>query len=634
MVASILLLAATLTFVGAVVVAPLGRFSRRLQEYFAVAVATVTFISVASIVPEVFQAGEVKLDLPWANILGPIFTLRVDGLSILFALVASLFALLLILYSVGDMKGKGGSGRYYVLMMIFSGSMLGLFLADNLLLFFYFWEVVGLCSYFLIGFDCSRESSRASTKALLMISYAGAFLLIGILLMYFSTGTLLFSQIGVKLREPVAAALVVTLFLLAAMAKSAQFPLHTWLPDATVAPSAVIAYLSVAEAGAYLVARSYATFSNHLPAVSYEFAIATIGVVTLTVGCMAAWVQRDVKRLLAFSTVGQVGYIFFGIGLGTPLGVAGGLFHFLNHSFFKGLLFLCAGCLIYSTGTKRLDEMGGIFGKMPLTALSMLVGALSLGGVPPLNGFVSKLMIYEASIEKGMATGGVLGGVYVLYCVLAMFGSAVSLATIIKVINSAFFGQLPERLKTVKEVPANMYVPLLALSVICLVLGVAPQLAISYFVDPAVQVVVGGGVKTTILGVVTSIGFYEATTIATLIFIPLVLGAVIYWRMRPKRASLTGDKYGVFVGGEVKKPYVDMEKFKVDEELFTFAPVQMFSRFYRFMWRGGLDRIYLRLAESFIEAASHIRRTHVGIINIYSIWIVLGAIILMILIVI
>jgi len=141
----------------------------------------VTFISVASIVPEVFQAGEVKLDLPWANILGPIFTLRVDSLSILFALVASLFALLLILYSVGDMKGKGGSGRYYVLMMIFSGSMLGLFLADNLLLFFYFWEVVGLCSYFLIGFDCSRESSRASTKALLMISYAGAFLLIGIL---------------------------------------------------------------------------------------------------------------------------------------------------------------------------------------------------------------------------------------------------------------------------------------------------------------------------------------------------------------------------------------------------------------------------------------------------------------------
>ncbi len=629
-----MLLATILPFIGALVVVPLVRLSRRVQGYFAAAIAAMTFILLTLIGREVVQAGEAKLELVWINILGPILTFRVDSLSLLFALVASLFGFLSILYSVDDMKGKAGTGRYYALMLIFSGSMLGLFLAGNLLLFFYFWEIVGLCSYFLIGFDYSKESSRASAKALLIINYASAFLLVGILLVYFLTGTLQFSEIGLRLKEPMLAAMIVSLFLVAAVAKSAQFPLHVWLPDATVAPSAVIAYLVVVEAGAYLVARSYVIFSACLPAFSYEFAIATIGVVTLTVGCMAAWVQSDVKRVLAFSTIGQVGYIFLGMGLGTTLGVAGGLFHFLNHSFFKGLLFLCAGCLIYSTGTKKLDQMGGLFGRMPLTALSMLVGALSLAGVPPFNGFASKLMIYEASLEKAMVTGGALGGVYVLYCILAMFGSGVSLATIMKVINSAFFGQLPDRLKTVKEVPATMYTPLLALSAICLILGVAPQLALDHFVGPAVQVVVGGGVKTTIFGMVTSIGFYEATTIAALIFTPLISGIAIYRKVRVKTVPPVEAKYGIFVGGEMEKPYVDIDKVKVDAESFTFAAVQTFNRFYRFMWRGGLDRIYLKLAENFFTVARHIRRTHVGVINIYSVWVVLGAVILMVLIVI
>jgi len=278
--------------------------------------------------------------------------------------------------------------------------------------------------------------------------------------------------------------------------------------------------------------------------------------------------------------------------------------------------------------------MGGLFGRMPLTALSMLVGALSLAGVPPFNGFASKLMIYEASLEKAMVTGGALGGVYVLYCILAMFGSGVSLATIMKVINSAFFGQLPDRLKTVKEVPATMYTPLLALSAICLILGVAPQLALDHFVGPAVQVVVGGGVKTTIFGMVTSIGFYEATTIAALIFTPLISGIAIYRKVRVKTVPPVEAKYGIFVGGEMEKPYVDIDKVKVDAESFTFAAVQTFNRFYRFMWRGGLDRIYLKLAENFFTVARHIRRTHVGVINIYSVWVVLGAVILMVLIVI
>ncbi|MBS7622788.1 hypothetical protein KEJ39_03830, partial [Candidatus Bathyarchaeota archaeon] len=259
------------------------------------------------------------------------------------------------------------------------------------------------------------------------------------------------------------------------------------------------------------------------------------------------------------------------------------------------------------------------------------IGSFSLAGVPPFNGFASKLIIYEASLEKGVAVGWPMGGIYVLYCILAMFGSAVSLATMMKVMNSAFFGRLPDRLGTVKDVPATMYTPLLALSVACIILGVAPQLAIDHFVGPAAQIVVGGAIQTTIFGVVTSIGFYQATMIATLIFMPLILGVVIYQKVGMWRASTAEPKYGVFVGGEIERPYVDIGEVKADMRSFTFAAAQMFDRYYQFMWRGGLDRIYRRLASCFAAATGHVRRAHIGVINIYSVWVVLGAVILMIL---
>jgi len=407
----------------------------------------------------------------------------VDSLGLLFALVASFFGLVSILYSVGDMKEREGVGRYYALMLIFSGSMVGLFLADNFLLLFYFWEIVGLCSYFLIGFDYSRESSRASAKALLITNYAGAFLLVGILLLYFSTGTLQVSEVGVKLKEPVVVTLVALLFLLAALAKSAQFPLHVWLPDATVAPSAVTAYLHAAamvKAGVYLVARSYVVFSNYLPIVSYEFVVATIGVVTLIVGTMAAWVQQDVKRILAFSTVGQTGYIFLGIGLGTTLGVVGGLFHILNHSAFKVSLFLCAGNPILQTGTRSIRKMGGIAKKMPLTAFSFTVASLAMAGIPPFNGFWSKLLVYYAGVERNQ----------LILTVLAVFASCVTLAYVVRATHMIFFGDLPMEYADLRERLDWMTLPPLALSMLCIITGVFPELGLQ-IVKPVAQALLG-----------------------------------------------------------------------------------------------------------------------------------------------
>ncbi|MBS7626993.1 hypothetical protein KEJ51_08200, partial [Candidatus Bathyarchaeota archaeon] len=353
------------------------------------------------------------------------------------------------------------------------------------------------------------------------------------------------------------------------------------------------------------------------------------------VGTMAAWVQNDIKRVLAFSTVGQIGYIFLGLGLGTVLGVAGGIFHFLNHAFFKGLLFLCAGALIHSTGTRKIDEMGGLIERMPLTASAMFVGALSLGGVPPFNGFASKLMIYEASLERGLVAGGPFGGVYVLYCILAMFGSAVSLATLMRVVGSVFFGRLPDHLKSVCEAPATMNMPLLILSAGCIIFGIVPQIAIDYLVRPSVQVVVGGVVGTTSLGLVTSIGFYGATMVAALLFTPIMFGIGIYYLTRPRELPPPLEtKYGIFIGGEVEKPYMDIDKIRVDSSLFTFAPAKLFNRFYQFMWLGGIDMLYRRFTGYFVSATEFLRRSHVGVVNIYSVWVVLGAAILIILMVI
>jgi len=606
-----IVLAAGLPLLGSFLVTILHGARYEVKAYTAVLFAALAFISSGMAAYYTLAKGPIAVEAPVFKAPG----LEVhhlfygDALGALFALVAGFFGFMAILYSVDDMAHEEeGHARYYALMLLFQGGMIGLFMAGNLLMLFTFWELVGLCSYGLIGFYKRRPGSeRASMKALVMTHACGAAILVGLL-------AILSKGLSLEIAELKASALGALgllslasfLFLLGSMAKSVQLPFHTWLPDATIAPSAVTAFLhsaAMVKAGVYLMARSLSLLPRLAvaPGSPLNLALATVGAATLTVCAAAAWLQDDVKRLLAYSTAAQIGYMFLGLGIGTAVGIAGALFHFLNHAIFKGLLFLGAGCLIYATGTRSLSEMGGLARNMPVTAAAMTIGGLSLAGVPPLSGFASKLIIYEASLDAALRLGGLTGGVYAVYCALALLGSVFTLAAILKLIHSAFFGLRPARLEGVREVPATMKIPLVVLASLCVLFGVAPSLALNYIVNPAVALMTGGVLPTYIaLGYVTTLGFYEAAGLTAIIAAAMLVGWGLYKASFKPLREAPEDAYMPFTGGEVAEPYLALERAKVGPTPFYFSPALSFRRLHSFMSRGGLDLAYFSLA-SFIE---------------------------------
>ena len=360
--------------------------SSRWKGWLAFGSALIALAGVVPRLPLIYQ-GEV-LDVHLLAWDGPItLAYHIDGLSQLFALMALGIGTAILLYSVGYMAHDRAATRFYMLMLTFIAGLVHLVYTSDLFLMYLSWEVIGLCSFSLIGFWYeNRDAAAGARKVLVMTHIAGYGLLAAILLIYVRTGTTQWTD------PRVAAAFNTGLFLLmvlAAMAKSVQFPLHTWIPDAMAAPTPVSALLHAAcyvKAGVYLVARLHSL--GPWP-VAWQTLLIWIGTLTMLVGVLFAMVQSDLKRLLAFSTVSQIGYMMLGLGLSTPLGFAAGLLHCLNHGIFKGGLFLCAGAVQHATGTKDMDRLGGLGRRMPGTMALWLIGAGSIAGLPLLSGFVS-----------------------------------------------------------------------------------------------------------------------------------------------------------------------------------------------------------------------------------------------------
>lgn len=608
MIHTLLLIGVSIPLVGAFLVIALNKMSYKVKSFFSVATSFLTFLLFILIAYYISKEGAVSIGASFMRELGVNVAFYVDSLSIFFALITSFFGSMAILYSVKDMADEKGDTRYYTLMLLFLGSMIWLVLAGNLILLFIFWEVVGLSSYGLIGFYTSEpESNRASFKALFITHILGICLLFGSIIIHHFTGSYDLPVISESVHGMADTRWVqgiLILFLLASMAKSVQIPFHTWLPSATVAPSPVTAFLHAAamvKAGVYLMARSLFLFTN-FEAITFPIFMAIIGAITLTFCTLIAWMQVDVKKVLAYHTAGQIGYMFLGLGVGTTLGIIGGLFHCLTHAVFKGLLFLCAGSLIYATGKRNLDEMGGLYRRMPYTAAAMVIGAVSIIGVPPFSGFASKLIIYEASISRGMTIGGGLGGLYTFFAILAIFTSAITMASFMKVIHSAFFGGVPNKLENTVEVPWSMRVPLIILSALCVIFGVYPQAPLTYLINPAVSAITGQSITNlnlmvTSFGYQTVIGIYPATSITAMILIFLFIGAIIY-AISSKRwpSTIIPGKQALFTGGERSSPYIDLDKVRVNSKPFIYAFEQVFGGFYRFVKKGELDSIYYRLS--------------------------------------
>ena len=454
------------------VLALFGRLLRENAQYVAILGITVSLVfSVFALlyVGGVIPGGgtPIEFSVTWIDLgEGGSFPMGVyiDGLAAVMLVVVCFVSLMIQLYSGGFMEGDRRFAWYYAVLNLFTASMLGLVLAPNFIELYVFWELVGLCSYILIGHWFEKPSARdAAQKAFIVTRIGDAALFIGIIIFWRATGTTSFEGISEAAQAgfiggSLFTAAVVLVFI-GAVGKSAQFPLHVWLPDAMEGPTPVSALIHAATmvaAGVYLVARTYDIFVQSEQAM---LVVAYIGGFTALMAATMALVKKDIKRVVAYSTVSQLGYMMLGLGIGS---YTAGIFHLYNHAFFKALLFLCAGSIIHAMDSYNLFEMGGLRRRMPITFWAMVIAGLSLAGIFPFAGFWSKDAIVASAYDEHYF---VLFGMALLTVFLTAF-------YIFRAIFLAFTGEpRTEGARAAAESPGIMIGPMVILALLSVVSG-------------------------------------------------------------------------------------------------------------------------------------------------------------------
>lgn len=411
-----------------------------------------------------------------------------DGLSAFMLVTVNLIALTTMIYAMDYMRRFTGAWQFHSLFLLMLAGMNGVTLSGDLFNLFVNLELAAVASYALVAFGTGRHELEAAFKYAVMGTVGSLFLLLGVIWLYSATSTLNLADMAVRLEsagDSYLLLVIASLFILGFGLKSALVPFHAWLPDAhPSAPAPISAMLSgvlIKALGIYALARVLFGVIGFSPRLS--LVLVTLGVLSMLVGVILAVGQWDLKRLLAYHSISQVGYIVLGIGLGTPLGLAAGLFHLFNHSVFKSLLFLDSGCLEYATGTRDLRRMGGLGRLMPVTRSTTLVASLSISGIPPFSGFWSKLLVILAAVEAG----------WYWAAFWAVVASLLTLASFTKVIKYAFYGRLPEQLRQVREAPAWMQAALVVLAVGCIAGGLVLLPSVrSLTLDPAAGILSAG----------------------------------------------------------------------------------------------------------------------------------------------
>jgi multicomponent Na+:H+ antiporter subunit A len=603
-VATFILIAPSSLLLGAALQILVARLcSARTKGILAALSCLPSVLAVLATIPAVRAGRAVELNvLQWD---GPLaLVLHVDALSVLFAFMGACLGGFVLLYSIGYMAHDKAATRFYSTMLVFICGFIGLVYSANLFFFYLCWEVIGLCSFSLVGFWYTNpEAVSGARKVLLMTHIAGYGLLAGILVIYFRTGSALWTDPAVAHAFTGG---VFVLMLVSLVAKSVQVPLHTWIPEAMAAPTPVSALLHAAcyvKGGVYLAARMHSF--GAWPAAWGE-SLMWIGTITMAVGVMYAMVQTDLKRMLAYSTVSQIGYMMMGLGIGTPLAIAAGLLHCLNHGFFKGGLFLTAGSVQHAAGTRDMNLLGGLAGRMPRTTLSWLIGVGSMMGIPLMSGFASKWMLYAAALQAGWA-------------VPAMVAWAASLGTVFlgaKATSAVFLGPLTENTKDAHEAPPTMQWGMGFMAAGSVVLGIAPQLAVNYLLNPILGALQMTAVQVTWFGLSSNAGSFSVVGGLVLALVSLILGGLIYAiayvaRQTPATVAVGGGAAlvgaggpagwgpggGIFTGGE---PLSDQGRLTAGD--FSEIFLQNWHEFFR--W-SNVDRAYLAVWHG-LQAASRV----------------------------
>jgi NADH-quinone oxidoreductase subunit L len=471
----------------------IGKYSAKARNYFVVAIAAVTAGLALSLVPSVWTGSGATTIFNVNWIPGLQAGVYIDSLSVLFTVLVAFFALIIAIYSLGYMKGEEGLTRYNYLLLLFIGSMIGLVLSDNLIQMFIFWEMVGLCSYSLISFWYKRpESVRAGTKVFIMTRIGDISLLAAIGVLFTMFGTFSFHGVIGGISDAATAGtlntglLVIVAFLVlgGAIAKSAQLPLFTWLYSAMEAPTSVSALLHAAtmvKAGIYLLARFILIFSVAPVLIAalqpLWFPIVTwIGVLTAIIGASLALTTTDIKGVLAYSTISQIGFMMAGLGAAVDgaasVGWFASLFHMISHAFFEGLGFLLAGGIIHAIGTRDMRLMGGLRKTMPISFILMAIMIITTSGLPPFAAFFSKGLIITSVTEAGN----------LIQIILLYATTAITFAYSIRMFSLVFMGKESEHLQKqhVHEAPKVMLIPAMVLAGLCIIWGLSQPLVASF----------------------------------------------------------------------------------------------------------------------------------------------------------
>ena len=594
-----------IAFGGAVLTYLMGKASDKARDSFAVIISLVLIAFVACLygksVEKTFYFGFFGLGL----------VLRLNMLSWFFAIAISSLGALCTIFSLSYMKGRERTDFYYLMMLVVNAAMLGIVLAGDLISFYIFWEIMSWSAFLLISYN-RGPALAAGMKYIIMSVIGSVCFLVGMLSLYVSFDTLNISQIAPAISSASGGHIlfILTAFGIAFGIKNAILPFHTWLPDAhSEAPAPFSAVLSgiLIKMGTYgFLLVFYVIVGLKLflglgsGIFSYHSILCFLGAVTIIIPTFIAMMQTDAKRLLAWSTVGQAGYIILGIAFGTNLALAGGIFHFFNHALFKALLFLAVGAVEFRTGTRDLDSLGGLARKMPVVFIGALVGICALIGVPLTGGFVSKWLIYKTLILEGSGF-------------LAFFALAGTWGTILysyKLIHNVFLGQLLEKHKTIEKAPFSMQLPVVLLSVSILLFGILPGIPLK--VINAIGTSFGFETLNVTLWGITS----ESGTLNTInIFSAFLVAAIIVWivfRLGAKSVSVPQED-----------SYAAGAHTPVDKYHYT---VEFYNPLYRMIkpfLRDVIDEFYYLIASSVRSLAGSVRRIYSGDVGYYVMYIIL-----------
>ena len=651
-------LGVSLWLAGALVSLLVGRW-RRVSGWLSVAFLLCGGLLVAAVVVRTFADGPApEAVLLRVGAIDADLVVRVDYLSALFLAITSFIAVLTALYSVEYMSRyrHDSVAKYFPLLLVLFVSIAGVVTTADFLSFLVCWELMTVASFFLVIFERERrEAVKAGLKYFVVNQAATLGMLAGGLVLWSMVGSFHFAALrdafdALLGGRAALAHLVILLFFLAFATKAGVLPMGSWLPDAyPAAPSGATAAFggTMTKLGIYGLLRVFLEIVPLSPATrDWGLVVALAGVGSLFVGTLTALKQDDVKRLMSFHVIGQVGYMFLGIGMGlfllarSPvlgmLGLLAGVFHMLNHSLYKSCLFLGAGAVYYRAGSRSLSEVGGLGRYMPVTALCAGTAALAIAGVPPLNGFASKWMIYATAVK-----GGELFPWLIMLAIVAIFISLVTLASFIKYLAGAFMGTRSAE-EPVREVPAAMLVPQVVLALTCVAFGLVPLVPLGYVHAAVTGLLPGAGLP----GLAAALG--DGPGLQMAVGVP----DVAVWKPLPVAAALA--LLGLFSyyviqrgGGATVRDVPAWTCGEEEEPTMAQYPASSFYVPFKHAFRGiypqvrvtppalpawvrrvfDVDRwLHLPTVRMIGRGASGLSRTHVGVPQVYLLWIVLGAV--------